>query len=120
MTPHSSTVRTQMVSFEFVSPLCANSSTSGKRNRVVLLAVVVLCGVLAGCNRSAGQPPASQQAQPPPLAAALPDSARPLLGWLPADNGIPGWLRAGQPRHFGPGTLWAVSYTHLRAHETDS
>jgi len=93
-----------MVSFECVSPLCANSSTSGKRNRV--LAVVVLCGVLAGCNRSAGQPPASQQAQAPPLAAALPDSARPLLGWLPADNGVPGWLRAGQPRHFGPGTLW--------------
>lgn len=93
-----------MVSFEFVSPLCANSSTSGKRNRV--LAVVVLCGLLAGCNRSAGPPPASQQAQPPPLAAALPDSAGPLLAWLPADNAVPGWLRAGPPRHFGSDALW--------------
>ena len=72
---------------------------------VVLLVVLGMLGVSAACStpshETAAAPPA--KAAPP---AALADSSRALLAFLPADGEVPGWVRKSDVRFYNTGNLW--------------
>jgi len=40
--------------------------------------------------------------------SALPESSQQLLGLLPANDDVPGWLVKGTPKLAGPGNLWEL------------
>ena len=74
---------------------------------VAIAACAILVPLVSGCSgrgSSSGTPaPAASSASGE---AALPASARQVLAWLPGDQVVAGWKRAGNPQVFGPDNLW--------------
>jgi hypothetical protein len=76
------------------------------RTRASFAPPVLALAFLAGCNPSAPQQEISTTSSPTQATPNLPETARQMLGWLPGDNDVNGWTRAGAPRHFVPASLW--------------
>lgn len=75
------------------------------RVRVAVVLAALACA-LPSCGRGERAPGTSQDKRA--SASALPESSQQLLGLLPANNDVPGWLVTGTPKLAGPGNLWEL------------
>jgi len=75
------------------------------RARVAIVLAALACA-LPSCGRGERAPGTSEDRRA--STSALPESSQQLLGLLPANNDVPGWLVKGTPKLAGPGNLWEL------------